>query len=386
MRVRVCSTGLVLTAVCLLACTVAADDSGRKILRTGRTLQRALESRRALSVQAIPIRDVLADLQTQTQICIVVDRRIDPSQRLTLNTDLIPTVDLLRHVASELQDAGLSVNRSFVYIGPAAAAWRLRTLCEQKRSMILELRNQFEKAIYGKVSKAASLEWNELVVPRDIFIGLADSVGLTIRQADLIPQDLWHANRWSAMPIAESGTLLLNQFDLTFQMDAAKAECSIVPIPNAVLMERRHRVNSRRRKWAEAQLTSNYSELTTHWDRSSVLIHATFEQHELIANLLSGRDEGADDTIMRQSLKTRLFTLSLPQGAKWRSLIDQLQKSGVTVRIEGDLGELLNQKASAEFRRLPGSQFFPQLFKGLPVQVEVRDEEVVLHVEETPTD
>jgi hypothetical protein len=42
------------------------------------------------------------------------------------------------------------------------------------------------------------------------------------------------------------------------------------------------------------------------------------------------------------------------------------------------LAELLDQKVSGDFKRLPGPQFFRQLFHGLPVQVEVLDKEVVL--------
>lgn len=378
MLIRFYLIGIIATVVLsLLPITVAGKLSAVK-LRTGRALERALETRRAISTQAVPIREIVADLQEQAGICIVVDRRIDPSQRLTINTGLVSTEDLLRQVAAELPAANISVNRSFVYIGPFDTARRLRTLCEQKRLLVLNARREFEKEAYAKVAKAELQTWGELVTPQDLVVEFSKNAGLKILNPDAIPHDLWHAAQLSAMPFAELAMLVLIQFDLAFDIDPANVECTIVPIPEVVLLERRHSVSSRRRDVAQKQLMEKFRELEAQWGRSAVLVHATYEQHEQIAVLLSGKDPAEDPPVMNESLKTRLFTLSLPNGVTWRSLMSQLQKSGVVIRAEVDLAELLDQKVSGDFKRLPGSQFFNQLFNRLPVQVEVLDKEVVL--------
>jgi len=347
-------------------------------LRTGRRLEQALETRRALSMQAVPVRKIVTDLQEQAGICIVVDRRIDPSQRLTINTGFISTENLLRQVAAKLPAADISVNRSFVYMGPVDAARCLRTLCEQKRLLVLDARREFEKEAYAKVSKVELQTWGELVSPRDLVMEFSENAGLKVVNPDAIPHDLWHAAQLSAMPFAESATLVLTQFDLTFDIDPAKVECTIIPIPEVVLLERKHSVPSRLRDVAEKQLMETFRGLETQWERSAVLVHATYEQHEQIATLLSGKDPTEGPPVMNESLKTRLFTLSLQNGVTWRALMNQLHKSGVVIRAEVDLAELLDQKVSGDFKRLPGAQFFSQLFNGLPVQVEVLDKEVVL--------
>lgn len=378
MLIRFHLIGIIATVVLsLLPITVAGELSDVK-LRTGRALERALETRRALSMQAVPIRKIVTDLQQQAGICIVVDRRIDPSQRLTINTGLVSTEDLLRQVAAELPAANISVNRSFVYIGPVDAARRLRTLCEQKRLLVLDARRDFEKEAYAKVSKVELQTWAELISPRDLVVEFSENAGLKILNPDAIPHDLWHAAQLSAMPFTESATLVLTQFDLAFDIDPANVECTIVPIPEVVLLERRHSVPSRRRDVAQKQLMEKFRELEAQWGRSAVLVHATYEQHEQIAVLLSGKDPAEDPPVMNESLKTRLFTLSLSNGMTWRALISQLQKSGVVIRAEVDLAELLDQEVSGDFKRLPGSRFFSQLFNELPVQVEVLDKEVVL--------
>ena len=368
---------IAMVVLSLLPIAVAGELRAVK-LRTGRALERALEIRRAVRMQAVPIRTLVTDLQEQAGICIVVDRRIDPSQRLTINTGLISTEDLLRQVAAELPAANISVNRSFVYIGPIDASRRLRTLCEQKRLFVLDARREFGKEAYAKLSKVELQTWGEFISPRNLVMEFSENAGLKIVNPDAIPHDLWHAAQLSAMPFTELATLVLTQFDLTFDIDPTKVECTIIPVPEVVLLERRHSVPSRRRGVAEKQLMEAFGELEAQWERSAVLVHATYEQHEQIAVLLSGKDPAKGPLVMNESLKTRLFTLSLPNGVTWRALMSQLHKSGVVIRAEADLAELLDQKVSGDFKRLPGTQFFRQLFHGLPVEVEVRDKEVVL--------
>ena len=275
--------------------TVSAGDAVGAKLHFGRGFTQALEGRRALSVREAPIGRVLRNLQEQTGLCIIFDRRIDPAQRVTLSTGLVPTEDLLRQVAAELPTAGVSVNRAFVYIGPQATAERLRTLCEQNRSIIVDGRRQFEPETYAKLCSSEPLSWPDLQMPRDVVAGLAVRSGVQVVNLDRVPNDLWHAGRLSRMPFAESATLLLCQFDLTFSIDAGSAECTIVPMPERVLQNRRHRVARQYRGEAEQQLAHSFPGLELNWDQSGVRLGATYEQHERIEAWLSGESSLSDD-------------------------------------------------------------------------------------------
>ena len=288
---------LVLTVVCgSVYAAHDSDDAARERESkqwTGRRLTKALEIRQEVNVQEIQLREVLLRLQEQSGICIVVDRRIDPSQRLTLSTGRLSTDEVLRRLAAEIPNAGFSVNRAFVYIGPVATSQRLRTLCESQRSMILDHRRQFDREIYRKLSGVRSLVWDELTSPRDIFFSLAADADLTVVNPDAVPYDLWHAGRVPAMPFAESATMLLCQFDLTFVIDAASAELTIVPMPEVVLLERRHRVLRRHRAAAERYLAENLPELDVKWERSGVRVRATWEEHKAIRTWLSDSEQGS---------------------------------------------------------------------------------------------
>ena len=288
---------LVLTVVCgSVYAAHDSDDAARERESkqwTGRRLTKALEIRQEVNVQEIQLREVLLRLQEQSGICIVVDRRIDPSQRLTLSTGRLSTDEVLRRLAAEIPNAGFSVNRAFVYIGPVATSQRLRTLCESQRSMIFDHRRQFDREIYRKLSGVRSLVWDELTSPRDIFFSLAADADLTVVNPDAVPYDLWHAGRVPAMPFAESATMLLCQFDLTFVIDAASAELTIVPMPEVVLLERRHRVLRRHRAAAERYLAENLPELDVKWERSGVRVRATWEEHKAIRTWLSDSEQGS---------------------------------------------------------------------------------------------
>ena len=361
----------------LMACPVFAGESSTD-LHTGRALTQALEQRRALTVQAMPLRQLLTDLQQQTEICIVLDRRIDPSQRLTLTTELMPTLRVLQQVAAAVPDADVSVNRSFVLIGPESAAQRLRTLCERNRAMILEARREFDQDVYEQLSLRKRFSWDELSHPRDLLRQLAEGRRLTIRGADLVPHDLWHAGQWPAMTFAEAATLLLSQFDLTYRIDVATAALEIALIPDVVAIAQSHRVP---RRWQESdrrRLAAQFPDLNFEWNRSSVSVAATYEQQQHIASMLSG--DAMRGAAVTDSLKTRLFTLTLPDGISWRLLIEQLRQSGVPLRVEGNLESQLDESVAVSLTRMAGAEFFPRLFADLPVHVDVLDSEVVLHV------
>lgn len=280
-----CAAWLVSTALCTAADT---DEKASGKLLTGEELTRALDVRRSLRVRDIPLRRVVQQLQEQAGFCILVDRRIDPSQRLTLRTDLVATDELLRTIAAELPSAGVSVNRAFVYLGPARVARSLRTLCELHRVKIREARSRLGPATYGKLLAVESLSWAELESPRDILIRLADRVRLPIVNPELIPHDRWHAGTLPDMPFAESATALLCQFDLTCEVELDPAQIRIVPVPDVVLLDRRHRLSRRDRRQAERLLSDEFPGLQPVWERFGVRLSATYEQHEQIMRLLSG--------------------------------------------------------------------------------------------------
>ena len=369
-------TGAVILPADLTSAVFEEAEPGR--LETGSTLREVLDRRRSLNVQSASVREVLSDLEKQTGVCMVLDRRIDPSLRITMNTELSPTDVLLHRLAHQLPDCGVSVNRACVYIGPRQSAEHLRTLCEIRRQGVRNERRKFAPETWTRISWHRAMSWEDLSTPRDIVTQLTKSAGLVLSNPEAIPHDLWKARRLPPISFAEAVTLVLIQFDLTFSLDPTNAECEVVPLPAEILIKKRHKVPRYLRETAIRQFADQFPNLDPQWLRTAVHVRATLEQHEQIAALLSGsvpRDPGSG---VAESLKTRLFTLSLPDGVSYGEVIRHLRESGISIRSEHLSDDALDQTVTVSLKRVPGPQFFPELFKDLSVVVEVTADEVIL--------
>ncbi len=118
--------GIVLRGVCVLLLLVrlgsahAADSvkSRNDSFCQGSNLLESLARRRSIAVESISLRELLNDIQAEFGICLILDRRIDPSTRMVVTTPLVRTDQLLQSISDELPDCGVSVGRELVYFGP----------------------------------------------------------------------------------------------------------------------------------------------------------------------------------------------------------------------------------------------------------------------------
>ena len=97
--------------------------------RTGKRFLEALDRTIAISWQERRLRSGLRQLSESREVAVLLDRRIDPEQMLTLGLAQVSLRDVLRTVAAEC-DAGMTVVGSTVYLGPQPLAARLRTIVE----------------------------------------------------------------------------------------------------------------------------------------------------------------------------------------------------------------------------------------------------------------
>jgi len=382
-RLTVCRVSVLLIFVTLppIAYSADRDVSRHGPFRQENDLQDQLEQRRSVTVKSVPLRDLLLDLQSETGICIFLDRRIDPSSRMSLNTPLVRTDELLRMIAKELPEAGVSIGYDLVYVGPRNCTKRFRTLVECNRATIRSSHRAFLKETYSNLALKSELRWDDLASPRDIVSRLTADVGLAFTNPQDIPHDLWPGGQLPSLSFVESVTLLLLQFDLTFEVQPEGNTCRVVEIPDDILIEKRHSIPREKRESARSIVETRLPELSARWTKTEVRFRGTVEEHEQVAELLRRRSEN-DHADADESLKTRLLTLSIPAGVTYRQVIAQLQQAGIRIRDEAGLGEKLDTAVTVNLRRLPGERFFSQLFQMLPVTVDVLDDEVVLRTQD----
>ena len=144
-----------------------------------------------------PLRAALRGLSEAQQVAILLDRRVDPGQKLDLTIQGKPLEAALQTIADR---CGLGVSRlgAVVYLGPPSAAQRLRPAAAAFAQAVRRL----PTATQRKFFQSKALAWEDLSTPRDLLAQLGQQSGVEIDGLERVPHDLWAAAdlpplRWS---------------------------------------------------------------------------------------------------------------------------------------------------------------------------------------------
>lgn len=352
-----------------------ADDS--RSLATGSRLQDLLQQRRGMSARGLNIREAFRQLQASTQAGIVLDRRVDPTTDVELETDFV-TVRRTAILLADQADAQVSFADRFLYIAPAEAAARFRTLVQMTTEQIRDLRRELPAEVYAALLKSQPASWPRLTTPRDLLQEVCQQHGVTLQNAEQIPHDLWHRAELPSLDFAERASLILNQFDLSFRVEP-DAQVVIVPLPPDIGVDRRHRLPAKERDELMVRISESMPELQIPWKRGAAVVRATVEQHERLERLISGESLKADPDA---GLANKRFTVTLPAGTQIGQVLVTLQRQKIPVRFEGLSGvqqqQLLEREVSLQADRMPAAEFLEKVFAGADVTVDVQQEEVVI--------
>ena len=176
-----------------------------------------------------PLRNAVGSLSRAQRVAILIDRRVDPGQRLTLNVQNVPLQTVLQMVAER---CGLGVSRlgAVVYLGPPSAAQRLRPVAAAFDRAVRRL----PAASQRKFFQSQPLAWEELATPRDLLQQLGQQNGIQIAGLERLPHDLWAAADLPPLSLAERLTLIAAQFDLTFQIAVGGTRLNLAPVPDGL--------------------------------------------------------------------------------------------------------------------------------------------------------
>ena len=147
----------------------------------------------------------------------------------------VPLRAALQQIA-EKHGLGVSILGSVIYVGPAEAAARLRTLAalraDDARRLPLPAARKFQRT--------KPMHWNDLAAPRGLLTKLAEENGLELTGLDLVPHDLWAAADLPPLSLTDRLTLMAVQFDLTFDVQSAGAGLRLAPLPRRVALTRNY--------------------------------------------------------------------------------------------------------------------------------------------------
>lgn len=191
----------------------------------------ALQQRLAQPVDIVwtnnPLRKALESLSRAQKVAILLDRRVDPGQKVDLSVRATPLESVLQLIARH-RELGVCRLGAVVYLGPPQAASRLRALAALREEDVRRL----PPAAGRKFLQLKALAWEELAVPRDLLAQLGRENRLEIAGLNRVPHDLWPAADLPPMSLVDRLTLIAIQFDLTFEIAADGASLTLAPIPD----------------------------------------------------------------------------------------------------------------------------------------------------------
>lgn len=213
-------------AVTWLPATGAAAGAESRWI-TGAELQQQLREPFDITWTANPLRAALTRLSEVKQLALLLDRRIDPGQELDLSVQSMPLQTAIEGIAEKC-GMGVSLLGPVAYFGPKEAVARLRTVAALQADTL----RTFPPEVQEKYFKKQALRWDDFATPRGLLEELAAANQLQLYGLELIPHDLWAGADLPPLSLVERLTLILNQFDLSFQASPDGQWLKVIPLPN----------------------------------------------------------------------------------------------------------------------------------------------------------
>lgn len=281
------------------------------------------------------LREVFRQFADDRRVAILLDRRLNPNRELSIEIAGKPVIEAVRELAHEV-DAAVSVVGNTLYVGPPETAARLRTLVELRSGEFRRLTLELSRERRLELARSATVHWNDLETPRDIVGRITDRYGLEVENRDLIPHDLWASAVLPDADLREALTLVLAQFDFTFELHSDGRSMKIVPIPERVFVEKTYRPRRESAAEALARWPRELPGLEVARDGSGLAVRGTVEQHERLEELLGLRRTPPPVRGAAEPLPVRKRTFTIKQRATPAALIATLEASGIQIEYDRD--------------------------------------------------
>jgi hypothetical protein len=147
--------------------------------------------------------------------------------------------------------------------------------------------------------------------------------------------------------VIEAMSVLLIQYDRTFQWNAEFDAVTIVPMPERVWIERRHEVPAERRDTLVNDVDGILKSIDHTLERDRLLVRASIEDQEKVATMLGQRPGKSTPTkVSAVPLSRRQFTLTAEK-VRIGDAFQALKEQGITVRYD----EEAFQRAGIDFEK-----------------------------------
>jgi hypothetical protein len=333
--------------------------------RTGRRFAAAMEQPISGSWKGVPLRSILRRLSHDSEVSLLLDRRVDPDQPVRMETGDHPLRMAVNEVAQATQVAVTRVGNCLI-VAPAAPVLRLRTLIAMREAELGKA-SVSSAGLDRLRSQRTTIAWGDLERPSEIVGRIGRLFGISIVGIDQVPHDLWAGATIPEATASEALSLVLNQFDLTFEWVPREVGVRLVPIPAHVAIERTYALHGKPAAPTLRMLQSAIEGLDAKSRGNKLIVRGTIEQHEMMASVLrgsSGSSQSKSKVTPTQSIEKQSFQLQAG-GVSLRELFVELKKQGLPLEYDATLlkraGVDLARKVDVDLPRLPAAEFLTRL-------------------------
>ena len=348
----------------------SSKETGPTNWLTGPNFRQELDRPFSGSWSSVEFRQLLKEVALDRRISIVLDRRLDPSIEVPIDVNNVSLKTGLRGIARQV-GGDTTIPENIVYFGPKPATKRLRTLIELRELDLQSKEFTIPKPRRSELMQRRSFESEDLESPRAILEKFIGPVHLTVSNAQVIPHDLWGGMILPDVTIVEAISVILIQFDLTFRWIEKGEGIELIPIPDVVVLERKHHPKQKPAVVIE-QVRDRFPQLEAEIWKTEISVKGLLEEHEAVAAFLRG--EGVNSPVKiepPQPLQKQLFTLKAER-VPLSALIKKLEESAVSFEYDPDelkaAGVDLEQKVQIDVKKATANEFFKLLFD--PVRLE----------------
>lgn len=313
-----------------------------------------------------PLREALESLSRTQNVAILLDRRVDPGQELDLQLGRMPLAAAIGAIA-ESRGLEVSLLGSVAYLGPRRAASRLRTVAALRSEEIRRL----PAAAGRKFAQRKALQWSDFATPRELIEQLGRTSGLRIVGLEQVPHDLWAAAELPAVSLIRRLTLILCQFDLTFEVAPDGSAIRLIRLPDEVALVRSY-PGGRNAQTTARRIAAAVPNAQVKVVGGEVYVKGLLEDHERIGAVQRPRTERPAEP-EHVDVATQRFTLNVKNESleKVFRALDNSPHLKIEIDREGlrEAGFSLDQRVSFSVKDATIDELLGQAIKNLPLKV-----------------
>ena len=360
-----------------------SSDQEPKLLRGEQFQREALLPMVASGVEPVPVRSFFRELSSARRVAILLDRRIDPSRKISTNVSA-ETLEAGLQVIAVRCDADLSRVADTFVIGPADSVRFLRTRINMLREDMKKSPVSLERQV--ELLREAPISWEDLTSPRELAERIAKKYKITIKNPDEIPHDLWAGGAIANADFLEAVQVVLFQYDESFKwVDESTIE--ILPEPPIELLTKPYRVEGMTSEEALELIHQSGPDVKAELEERTIKVTGRVEDHELVEELMrtKGPRGRTPRTADPKAMANRRFTLTIEQ-QPFDAVIEFLRKNGMDVKYDSekltDAGIDLKQRISLKLEGGTVEDLFGGICDAMQLTFEIDGGTIRLNVRE----